>query len=227
MFNLGSLVKRIVSFIAYTDVSKGAFSIGIVGEWGDGKSSLMNLIEERIKAEHQGFIVVPFYPRASKNANFVQEDFLEALKQSLKPFHSGVDRIVDNYAVALDVIPGMPPFLSKLLSIFQVHINKNIKSTRSRLKQAINEIGRRIVVLVDDLDRLTGEELIEVMKVLDKNGAFPNMVFLTSYDKEYVNTVLANHLKLGQQNRPYTDKYFTVEIKVPLHPSFRLYNMHT
>lgn len=223
-FNLGSLVNRIVSYIAYTDVSQSAFSMGIVGEWGDGKSSLMNLIEERIKTEHQDFVVVHFFPRASKKADFIQEDFLDALRQSLKPFHSGVDRIIDNYAVALDVIPGMPLFLSKLLSLFQVHINKNIKSTRSRLKQAIKDIERRIVVLVDDLDRLTGEELIEVMKVLDKNGAFPNMVFLTSYDKEYVNTVLANHLKLGQQRRPYTDKYFTVEVKVPLHPTFRLMN---
>ena len=224
LFNLGSLVNRIVSYIAYTDVDQGAFSIGIVGEWGDGKSSLMNLIEERIKTEHLDFIVVHFFPRASKKADFIQEDFLEALKQSLKPFHSGVDKIIDNYAVSLDVIPGVPLFVSKLLSIFQVHIKKNIKSTRSRLTQAIKEIDRRIVVLVDDLDRLTGEELIEVMKVLDKNGAFPNMVFLTSYDKEYVNTVLANHLKLGQQKRPYTDKYFTVEIKVPLHPTFRLMN---
>ena len=224
LFNLGSLVNRIVSYIAYTDISQGAFSMGIVGEWGDGKSSLMNLIEERIKTEHQDFIVVHFFPRASKKADYIQEDFLDALRQSLKPFHSGVDKIIDNYAVALDVIPGMPLFVSKLLSAFQVHINKNVKSARCRLTQAIKEIDRRIVVLVDDLDRLTGEELIEVMKVLDKNGAFPNMVFLTSYDKEYVNTVLANHLKLGQQRRPYTDKYFTVEVKVPLHPSFRLMN---
>lgn len=224
LFNLSSLVSRIVSYITYTDVSQGAFSMGIVGEWGDGKSSLMNLIEEKIKTDHQDFIVVHFFPRASKKAEYLQEDFLEALKQSLKPFHSGVDKIIDNYAVSLDVIPGMPLFVSKLLSIFQVHINKNIKSTRSRLKQAIKEIDRRIVVLIDDLDRLTGEELIEVMKVLDKNGAFPNMVFLTSFDKEYVNTVLANHLKIGQQKRPYTDKYFTVEIKVPLHPTFRLMN---
>lgn len=222
LFNLGSLVNRIVSFIACTDVSQGAFSIGIVGEWGDGKSSLMNLIEERIQTEHQDFVVVHFFPRASKKAEFIQEDFLDALKQSLKPFHSGVDKIIDKYAVSLDVIPGMPPFVLKLLSVFQIHIDKNSKSTRCRLKQAIKEIDRRIVVLIDDLDRLTGEELIEVMKVLDKNGAFPNMVFLTSFDKLYVNTILENYLKIGHQNRPYTDKYFTVEIKVPLHPSFRL-----
>lgn len=224
LFNLDSLVKRIVSYIAYTDVKKGAFSIGVVGEWGDGKSSLMNLVEEKIKNEYPKFVIVHFFPRASKKADSIQEDFLEALKQSLRPLHSGVDRIIDNYAVALDIIPGMPLFLSKLLSIFQVHFNKSIKSTRSRLKRAIKEIDRRIVVLVDDLDRLTGEELIEVMKVLDKNGAFPNMVFLTSFDKEYVNTVLSNHLKLGEQKKPYTDKYFTVEVRVPLHPTFRLMN---
>lgn len=48
LFNMGSLVKRIVNYIAFTDVSDAAFSMGIVGEWGDGKTSLMNLVEERI-----------------------------------------------------------------------------------------------------------------------------------------------------------------------------------
>lgn len=224
LFNMGNLVKRIASYIAFTNVSKKAFSIGIVGEWGDGKTSLMNLVEEEIKREYSNFVVVHFNPRGSKKADFIQEDFLEALKQSLSPLHSGINRTINKYAVTLDVIPGIPSFVTNLLSILQIHIDKNSQSTRAVLKAAIKEIDKRIVVFIDDLDRLTGEELIEVMKVLDTNGAFPNMVFVTSYDKNYVNTVLNNYLKLGPQKRPYTDKYFTVEIGIPIHPAFRLMN---
>lgn len=222
LFNMGNLVNRIVNYIAFTDVSEAAFSMGLVGEWGDGKTSLMNLVEEKILKEHSDFIIVRFNPRSSKKADFIQEDFLDSLKQSLAPLHTGVERTIDKYAEALDVIPGVPPVVSKGLELLQIRPDKEREIKRSDLKKAILEIDKRIVVLVDDLDRLTGEELIEVMKVLDTNGAFPNMVFLTSFDKYYVNTVLNNFLGLGEQTRAYTDKYFTVEIKVPLHPSFRL-----
>jgi nucleoside-triphosphatase THEP1 len=222
LFNMGSLVKRIVNYIAFTDVSDSASSIGIVGEWGDGKSSLMNLVEEKIKEEHKNFIIVHFNPRSSKKADFIQEDFLESLKQALSPKHSGIDRTIDKYAVALDVLPGVPSIVSKGLDLLQIRTGKKREIKRGELLKAIKDINCRIVVLIDDLDRLTGEELVEVLKVLDVNGAFPKMVFLTSFDKNYVNTVLRDYLSLGNQTRPYTDKYFTVEIRVPLHPSFRL-----
>ena len=222
LFNMGSLVKRIVNYIAYTDVKERAFSIGLVGEWGDGKTSLMNLIKEEIQKEHSNFILVHFNPRASKKADFIQEDFLDSLKQSVKPYHSSIGRAINKYAIALDVIPDIPSWLSKLLDLFQARSDKKQENERERLTNAINELNRSIIVFVDDLDRLTGEELIEVMKVIDTNGAFPNMVFLTAYDKHYVNTVLNNYLKLGNQKRDYTEKYFSVEIHVPLHPSFRL-----
>jgi len=221
-FNMGSLVKRIVNYIAFTDVKDGAFSIGLVGEWGDGKTSLMNLIKEKSLKEHSDFIIVNFNPRASKKVDFIQEDFLDSLKQAVKPYHSSIGRAIDKYAIALDVIPGIPSWLSKLLELFQAHSDKKRENEFERLTNAINDIGRRIIVFIDDLDRLTGEELIEVMKVIDTNGAFPNMVFLTAYDKFYVNTVLNNYLKLGNQKRDYTEKYFSVEINIPLHPSFRL-----
>jgi len=224
MFQMESLVSRIVNFITFTDVKNSAFSMGIVGDWGDGKSSLMNLVEEKLRSEHNDFLIVHFNPRSSKKAAFIQEDFLDSLKQSLAPKHSGIDYTIDRYAVALDAIPGMPKIFSKLLDLLQIDQDKNKKVKRDDLQNAILEINRRIIVFIDDLDRLTGEELIEVMKVLDTNGAFPNMVFITGYDKDYVNEVLIQHLKLSNQTRPYTDKYFTVEVRVPLHPSFRLMN---
>ena len=76
LFNMGSLVNRIVNYIAFTDVTEAAFSMGLVGEWGDGKTSLMNLVEEKIRKEHSNFIIVRFNPRSSKKADYIQEDFL-------------------------------------------------------------------------------------------------------------------------------------------------------
>lgn len=85
-------------------------------------------------------------------------------------------------------------------------------------EQAINaalySIGRRVYVVIDDLDRLTGEEIIEVLKLVDRNASFNNVVFVMAYDKEYVNNVLSKHLSHGLDHS-FIDKYVAWEVTLP------------
>jgi hypothetical protein len=71
-----------------------------------------------------------------------------------------------------------------------------------------------VFVFIDDFDRLTAKEILEVMKVIDKNGDFIQTVYLTAYDKEYVNDVLHNYLRYDNSNH-FTDKYFAYELQLP------------
>lgn len=77
---------------------------------------------------------------------------------------------------------------------------------------------------MDDLDRLTAKEILEVLKVIDRNGAFAGLYFLTAFDKKYVNDTLTK--KLGASGTGnYSDKYFSVEVRLPAHPSYRLIDL--
>ena len=87
--------------------------------------------------------------------------------------------------------------------------------SKSDVNHVIDEVGRRIYVLIDDLDRLTAKELIEVMKLIDRNAGFNNTVFITAYDKEYVNEVLRNYLRISNKT-DFTDKYFSHELSLPV-----------
>ena len=219
-FQLEGLVKRIVRYILQTDVSEHSFSMGVVGGWGEGKSSLMNLIRKELNGK-EGYLIMDFRPRSSKDINHIQEDFLESLRRVLAPHHSGMRRTIAQYADTINVANGTPELIKWLLSLVRIGATKDVSVTRQELQDAIKDTGQSIVVFVDDLDRLTGKEILEVLKVIDRNGAFAGVYFLTAYDKNYVNAALSKELGAAGAGN-YSDKYFSVEVRLPAHPSFRL-----
>ena len=68
--------------------------------------------------------------------------------------------------------------------------------------------------MIDDLDRLSAEEILEVLKLIDRNASFSNTVFITAYDKAYVNNVLREHLDHGLDHC-FIDKYISWEFPLP------------
>ena len=83
------------------------------------------------------------------------------------------------------------------------------------VNRTLRELGKRVYVLLDDLDRLSAEEILEVLKLMDRNASFSNTVFITAYDKDYVNNVLKKHLDHGL-NHSFIDKYISWEIPLPV-----------
>lgn len=213
-FAMRGHVRRVVSYLSMVDVSEKAFSIGVVGNWGYGKSSFFNFIKDEIK-EKKEFIVMDFNPRSSKDIHCIQEDFLNGLREVLKPFHSNLTEIFEDYAQSLNISTNTSPIISFLFRLFKLH-SKSWTESYNNINNLIKQLKRRIVIFVDDLDRLTAKELLEVLKVIDKNGAFCNVVFVSAYDKDYVNNALKAYLR-HDVKCPYTDKYFDLEIKLPKH----------
>lgn len=220
-FGMEEHVQRVISYIETVDVSQKAFSLGIVANWGYGKSSFFYFLKERIR-DNKDFLILDFNPRSSKDINHIQEDFLNGLREALQPLHLNLTRVFQDYARALNISIDASPVLLFFQNAFKLH-EKNRDDSYEKINNIIKGTNRRIVVFVDDLDRLTAKELLEVMKVIDKNGAFANVIFVSAYDKEYVNDALKSYLK-HEVKCPYTDKYFDLEIKLPKHASYLMIN---
>ena len=219
IFGLEAWVDRLVARIAHTDVSNSSYSIGVVGKWGEGKSSLMNLVEQEIKAQDKLFVTVSFNPRNSKSINNIQEDFLNTLKHALKPYKTGLDSKISKYASSINAAEGTPGFVVWLMGLVNIQLRQNPESAKEAITNAIKSIGKRIVVFVDDFDRLTGEEIVEVLKMIDKNCSFPNMIYLTAYDKDNVNRLVTKSDAVI-----YSDKYFNTELPLPAHLPSHIFN---
>ena len=191
------------------DVSEHAFSVGITGEWGTGKSSFLNIFEKSVDKSNS--VVVRFYPRSSTKPENIQDDFFDAFSEAIGRYHTNISGTITRYIRALKLVEGEGMF-NKITDAFE---SLHVENERSRICEAISKIGRKIYVIIEDLDRLSGTELLEVLKLIDRNGAFCNVIYMSAYDKQYVNGVLRQ--TLGHQiEGDFTDKYFSYELPLPV-----------
>ena len=207
-FRYGIFAKRIARTITES-TQKSSFSLGVTGIWGAGKTSMLNLLKRYIEKD-ESCIMVDFNPRESAEVKFIQHDFLTAICSALKKYHTGATHIMSDYMKGLRVFAKDTPWL-KVLDIFQTN---DVDKSRREVESMIRSIDKKIVVIIDDYDRLTGEEIVEVLKVIGNNGSFERTFFVSAYDKNYVNQVLKAYFH-ETVDRDYTDKYFNLELRLP------------
>ena len=187
---------------------QSSLTMGIIAQWGKGKSSFINLL--MAKAKEQKDIVVRFNPRSSKNVSQIQEDFFDTFAKELSMYYTGFGFLLGRYTKHLGLL-GQYEWTRPIESLLTLLLPEKDEQA---INAALYWIGRRVYVVIDDLDRLTGEEIIEVLKLVDRNASFNNVVFVMAYDKEYVNNVLRKHLDHGLDHS-FIDKYVTWEVTLP------------
>lgn len=209
-------VGKIVNIIKGLNSSK-TWSLAINGSWGAGKTSFINLIKEKIE-EKDDYEVIKFNPRTSKSASHIQEDFFNTLASKLSEYDSRCSYTLKAYMVSLQLID-QSGIINKLVDFYSIWNKDNLKES---IQHTISSLRKKILVVIDDFDRLTREEIFEVLKLIDSNAAFKNIIFLTAYDKGQVNNILKDFNKPDEVN--FIDKFFNLEYSLPMNTSSYLMN---
>lgn len=190
------------------DLSKGSLTVGILAPWGRGKTSFINLLRKQLKDEDG--IIVNFNPRGSKSVSSIPEDFFDTFAKELSRHYLGFGLLLARYTKHLGLL-NQYEWTRPLGSLLTLVLPGKEQEAVNR---TLRELGKRVYVLLDDLDRLSGEEILEVLKLMDRNASFSNTVFIVAYDKAYVNNVLKKHLDHGLAHS-FIDKYISWEIPLP------------
>jgi len=184
--------------------------LAITAPWGTGKTSFLNLILEHIS--ERDFEVVRFIPRDSKSFKTIQEDFLTSIACVLSKYDSRCDNTLKDYMASLQLIDNRG-LVEKTLNFYRIW---NKDSLKDSIKRSFASLNKKVLVLIDDFDRLSKDEILEVLKLIDSNAAFTNMVFLTAFDKEQVNKSLGESFMT--EDAYFIDKFFNLEFSIPSRP---------
>lgn len=60
---------------------------------------------------------------------------------------------------------------------------KEVPQLKAEIAKLLQKSKRRVLFVIDDLDRLTPDEIREVFKVVKALADFPNVIYLLSFDK--------------------------------------------
>ena len=212
VFKLKGEAEKIAKEIRARNRAKTC-SIAITAPWGGGKSSFLNLIRKQINEDE--FEIVYFVPRDSKSVQTIQEDFFSMIACVLAKYDSRCSHIMKDYMASLQLIDNRS-IVERLLSFYRIWDKDSLKDS---IKESFAALKKRVLVIIDDFDRLSKEEILEVLKLIDGNAAFTNLIFLTAYDKEQVNRVLGDTYQTS--DACFVDKFFDVEFAIP----FRKYEV--
>ena len=186
------------------DLRERSLTVGVIAPWGRGKSSFINLLRERLEFCEE--IIVVFNPRGSKSVSSIPEDFFDTFAKELSRHYLGFGLLLARYTKHLGLLNqyAWTRPLGTLLTLLLPG------KEQEAVNRTLRELGKRVYVLLDDLDRLSGEEILEVLKLMDRSASFSNTVFITAYDKVYVNNVLKKYLDHGLAHS-FIDKYVSWE----------------
>lgn len=214
-----SFVRQVLSL----DASEGMV-VGVLGAWGAGKTSFVNLARE-------GFAdadvpVLDFNPWMFSGAEQLVESFFIELAAQLKvrPGLADVASDLADYGESFSGLTWLPlvgPWIdrgrgaAKILSKMLQRRREGVSGRRAKLEMALTSLDRPILVVVDDIDRLSTSEIRDVFKLVRLTASFPNIIYVVAFDRMRVEQALAEQ---GIPGRDYLEKILQVAIDLPAVP---------
>jgi hypothetical protein len=99
---------------------------------------------------------------------------------------------------------------------------RGLSDIRKELKDLLSERSNSLVVVMDDLDRLTTDQLRMVFQLVKANVEFPNVVFLLLFQRDLVEEKLSDGKQLGCE---YLEKIIQVPFDIPKLETSRLHGL--
>jgi predicted KAP-like P-loop ATPase len=94
---------------------------------------------------------------------------------------------------------------------------------KEKIATLLIEQNKKILVIIDDIDRLNSEEIRQIFRVIKAVADFPNIIYLLAFDK----TVAVEALKSTQgiSGEDYLEKIVQVPFELPIPDKYSLRNL--
>lgn len=205
--------------------------IGLFGKWGTGKTSVINMALQEIsvlsKNEDDKPLVVKFAPWNYSDRENLISLFFQCLKNKVENDKSGklkkkIGKALNDYAGAFDAVALVPVFGSGLAAILKTTAanegkkliqGPSLDESKELLEKALLEGGQKIVVVIDDIDRLSNSQIRDVFQLVKQVADFPNVIYILAMDREVVTRALEDvHEFDGNE---YLEKIVQIPFEIP------------
>ena len=224
-----SFAKHLAEVLLSYD-STSSLVIALYGPWGVGKSSLLKLIDlhmQTISKEGDVPVIVRFNPWNFSSIDQLITMFFKELRWALG--QEGESAIVGKISVALETIsyllsPGslspvggqyisMGSRFLKVISQIVKPKQETVEEIKKKLNRFMGEYGRRVIVFIDDIDRLENENMRLLFRLIRLNGDFNNTTYVLALDRNNTERIL-NDIQ-GDSGRKYLEKIVQVGFDIP------------
>lgn len=182
--NRASMARHVARLVNDFE-SKESFVVGIEGEWGSGKTSFINFIAEDI--DPQKAEIIFFNPWNFSSQDQLIEDFFDTLLSTVEKIQpeGKLGDTIKKYKRKLKNIDFNPSIMGVSLGSIGIE-GPSLNSLRSELENELEKLNKKIMIVIDDIDRLDTKETLAVFKLVKVTANFSNCIFFLSYDRKRV-----------------------------------------
>jgi predicted KAP-like P-loop ATPase len=249
---------------------KESLVIAIYGEWGSGKSSVINLASENIeKSGHKNKpTIIEFNPWIFSEEGSLGEHFFSEIAKELEIRNDTekdkkIAKKLKFYASLLSLTPAENLFAglsSKVLLVFGLigisssqiipsnwiknalliggfllvlvelfkgylakfanyfekkadYYSKSVSEVKREIKKELIDRQKKLVIVIDDIDRLNQSEIRQIFRLIRVNADFPNTIYLLAFDRKIIEKNLEE--QVGVSGKNYLNKIVQVNFDVP------------
>ena len=223
-FDRWSFAERIAHTIGQRKDS-GGLVIAVYGEWGDGKTSTLNLMEKALK-EYDAIVLKRFNPWYFQSASDLIKGFFDDLAEAIgKAMPSASQQalgavkkyggMLATLGSSITVLGNNVDFKALQESATDMTKEPTLQELRKRIENLIAKSEKRIVVLIDDIDRLDKEEIQQIFKLVRLSGSFEKVTYVLAFDDKMVAAALKE--KYATDKGDSGLKFIEKIVQVPLH----------
>jgi len=199
--------------------SQDGIVVALYGHWGSGKTSTLNLVKYCLKQQHDddGVIILEFNPWWFSGSENLLAAFLGQMQAALGDRAQAVRDAIREYSKPLIAVAKLIPTAGGIGqaadSLMQFLCDRDIAQRRADVDKSLQDSDARIVVMMDDIDRMTRDEVRQVFQLIKAVADFPNMVYIVAFEQKTVARALEE--VSGGSGEEYLEKIVQVPINLP------------
>lgn len=172
-------------------------------------------------------IVIKFSPWNYSDKNNLISLFFYELKNKLgvakgEKRKEKIGKAISQYSDIIDVLSFIPvagPAIAPILKTISKSKGAKLMETPSldeakeNLCNELREFDKKIIVFIDDIDRLTTPQIKDIFQLVKQVGDFPNIIYVLTMDREIVCNALSEYHNIDGDE--YLKKIVQVSFEVP------------
>jgi len=247
-----TLTKALINIPA-----KDGFVVGVYGEWGTGKSTMLNFIKHYLDQypKSKRPIIVRFNPWWFPGQEGLARHLFSEISDCLFPkrfrwfrklFRPGLRGSIAKLLDAGSALTGPAAPYAKAIGKVVQPTQRDIIDAKRQLRDILEKkeakcrvrrifqklwwklLGisyhQKILIIIDDIDRLAKEEIKLLIGVVKTVADLPNTIYVLAFSHKIVCEAL-NEMQTPLSGEEYLDKIIQLPIHLPLPPRHALYQI--
>ncbi|MCO6507027.1 MAG: AAA family ATPase [Snodgrassella sp.] len=215
-FSRWKFAERVGQVIAKREDPSGLV-IGLYGVWGNGKTSVLNFIQQSLKSEEK-VICIKFNPWRYGTEDDLLKGFFFTIAEALDT------ELIRRGDYFKDLVKNLAPHAGEAINLGWLgniisHFIKKVdtEELKKRIEAALEKAQKRVLILIDDVDRLDKAEIQLLFKIVKLIADFKYTSYILAFDKDIVASALQERYTGANHNagEAFLEKIIQIPLYLP------------